>query len=160
MSFIYGTYILLLFHTAPNYILEKAQNIPKLSRKSAYALLEINLCCNFTKFKKKLQWKEQQKQTVNNDMVRICRLWYLFSTPSFSNSSNFYSKKRQTLHEGTQWLFTFFMANYCQDKWHKLEFLHLAGDLMGHFLEGFVLLRHWYINPNEKSNKYKSSLLN
>ena len=30
---------------------------------------------------------------------------------------------------------------------------------MEHFLEGIALLRHWYINPNEKSNKYKSSLL-
>ena len=30
---------------------------------------------------------------------------------------------------------------------------------MEHFLEGIAPLRHWYINPNEKSNKYKSSLL-
>ena len=30
---------------------------------------------------------------------------------------------------------------------------------MEHFLEGIAWLRHWYINPNEKSNKYKSSLL-
>ena len=36
------------------------------------------------------------------------------------------------------------------------EFLHLAGALMEHFLEGFGPLGHWYINPNEKSNKYKS----
>ena len=27
------------------------------------------------------------------------------------------------------------------------------------FLQGNVPLRHWYSNPNEKSNKYKSSLL-
>ena len=27
---------------------------------------------------------------------------------------------------------------------------------MEHFLEGIAPLRHWYINPNEKSNKYKS----
>ena len=39
------------------------------------------------------------------------------------------------------------------------EFFHLAGALMGHFLEGIAPLRHWYINSNEKSNKYKSSLL-
>ena len=32
--------------------------------------------------------------------------------------------------------------------------------LMEHFLEGISILRHWYIDPNEKSNKYKSSLLN
>ena len=30
---------------------------------------------------------------------------------------------------------------------------------MEHFLEGIALLRHWYINSNEKINKYKSSLL-
>ena len=30
---------------------------------------------------------------------------------------------------------------------------------MEHFLERIALLRHWFINPNEKSNKYKSSLL-
>ena len=30
---------------------------------------------------------------------------------------------------------------------------------MEHFLEGIALLRHWYIKPNEKSNKYKSSFL-
>ena len=31
---------------------------------------------------------------------------------------------------------------------------------MEHFLEGIAPLKHLYINPNEKSNKYKSSLLN
>ena len=31
----------------------------------------------------------------------------------------------------------------------QTEFLHLAGALMEHFLEGIALLRHWYINPNE-----------
>ena len=41
----------------------------------------------------------------------------------------------------------------------KAEVLHLAGALVEHFLEGITPLRHWYINPNEKSNKYKSSLL-
>ena len=35
-----------------------------------------------------------------------------------------------------------------------------VGALMKHFLEGIAPLRHWYIHPNEKSNKYKSSLLN
>ena len=30
---------------------------------------------------------------------------------------------------------------------------------MEHFLEGITPLRHWCINPNEQSNKYKSSLL-
>ena len=30
---------------------------------------------------------------------------------------------------------------------------------MEHFLEGIAPLRHLYINPNEKSNKYKSSPL-
>ena len=40
-----------------------------------------------------------------------------------------------------------------------MKVLHLAGALMEHFLEGIALLRHWYINPIEKSNKYKSSLM-
>ena len=39
------------------------------------------------------------------------------------------------------------------------EFLHLADALMEHFLEGIDPLRYWHINPNEKSDKYKSSLL-
>ena len=30
---------------------------------------------------------------------------------------------------------------------------------MEHFLEGIDPLRHLYINPNEKSNKYKLSLM-
>ena len=31
---------------------------------------------------------------------------------------------------------------------------------MEHFLEGIALVkRHWYVNSNEKSNKYKSFLL-
>ena len=34
------------------------------------------------------------------------------------------------------------------------EFLHLAGALLEHFLEMIGLLQNWYINPNEKSNKY------
>ena len=38
--------------------------------------------------------------------------------------------------------------------------MRLAGALMEHFLEGIAPLRHWYINPSEKSNKYKSSLPN
>ena len=43
---------------------------------------------------------------------------------------------------------------------HKQRFFHLlAGALMEHFLEGIAPLRHQYINPNERSNKYKSSLM-
>ena len=30
---------------------------------------------------------------------------------------------------------------------------------MEHLLEGIAPLRHWHINPNEKSHKFKSSLL-
>ena len=30
---------------------------------------------------------------------------------------------------------------------------------MEHLFEGIAALRHWYIKPNENSNKYKSSLL-
>ena len=37
-----------------------------------------------------------------------------------------------------------------------MEVLHLAGVLMEHFLEGIAPLRHWYIDPDEKTNKYKS----
>ena len=37
------------------------------------------------------------------------------------------------------------------------EFLLLVGAFTEHFLEEVALLRHLYINPNEKSNK--SSLL-
>ena len=48
------------------------------------------------------------------------------------------------------------MANFCQDI--KTKFLHLAGVLIEHFLKGISLLRYWYINPNHRSNKYKSSL--
>ena len=32
--------------------------------------------------------------------------------------------------------------------------LHLAGALMEHFLEGIAPLKHRYINPNERINKY------
>ena len=42
---------------------------------------------------------------------------------------------------------------------HKQWFLQLAGALMEHFLRGIAPLRHWHINLNEKSNKYKSSHL-
>ena len=39
------------------------------------------------------------------------------------------------------------------------EFLHLADALIEHFLEVIAPLRHLYINLNEKSNKYESSLV-
>ena len=37
--------------------------------------------------------------------------------------------------------------------------LFTTGALMEHFLDGIAPLRHWHINPNEKSKAYKSSLL-
>ena len=37
---------------------------------------------------------------------------------------------------------------------HKQSFFNLEGALMEHFLKGIAPLRHWYINPNEKSKKY------
>ena len=40
-----------------------------------------------------------------------------------------------------------------------MEVFHLASALMEHILEGIDPSRHRYINSNEKSNKYKSSLL-
>ena len=39
-----------------------------------------------------------------------------------------------------------------------MDVLHLAGALMEHFLKGIAPLRHWYFNPNDKDNEYKSSL--
>ena len=53
-------------------------------------------------------------------------------------------------------LFTSLKVDLCQD---IKEFIHLADALMEHLLEEIALLRHWYVNPNEKSNKYKSFLL-
>ena len=51
--------------------------------------------------------------------------------------------------------FTFLMADLCQD---INRGIYLAGALMEHFLKVIAPpLRHWHINPNEKSNKYKSS---
>ena len=41
--------------------------------------------------------------------------------------------------------FTHLMANLCQDN----------EALMEHLFEGIAPLRHWYNNPNDKSNKYK-----
>ena len=51
--------------------------------------------------------------------------------------------------------FTSLIADLRQD---INKFIHLAGTFMEHYLEGIAPLRHWYINPNEKSNKYKSPL--
>ena len=31
---------------------------------------------------------------------------------------------------------------------------------MQNFFKGIAPMRHWYINPNEKNDKYQSSLLN
>ena len=43
---------------------------------------------------------------------------------------------------------------------HKQSlFLYLASAIVEHFLERIASLRHWYINPNENSNKYTSLLL-
>ena len=41
--------------------------------------------------------------------------------------------------------FTSLMADLHQDI--NRVFLHLAGALMEHFLEGIAWLRYWYINP-------------
>ena len=37
---------------------------------------------------------------------------------------------------------------------HKQSFCILTGALINQILEGIAPLRHWYVNPNEKSNKY------
>ena len=49
--------------------------------------------------------------------------------------------------------FTYLMADLRQD-----IKIHLSGALMEHTLQGIAPLRYWYINPNEKSKKYKPSL--
>ena len=41
----------------------------------------------------------------------------------------------------------------------KCNFFSDFSALMEHFLEGIAPLRQWYINPNEKSKKFKYSLL-
>ena len=46
--------------------------------------------------------------------------------------------------------FTSLIADLRQDI-NRTECLHLAGALMEHFSEGIAPIRHWYINPNEKS---------
>ena len=52
--------------------------------------------------------------------------------------------------------FTRLMADLHQDISRGSSF---TKALMEHFLEGIAPLRYLYINLNEKSNKYKSSLL-
>ena len=52
--------------------------------------------------------------------------------------------------------FTSLMADLRQDIRGVFSFSRCLNE---HFLEGIALLRHWYINPNEKSNKYQFSLL-
>ena len=39
------------------------------------------------------------------------------------------------------------------------DIFQFSGVLMEYFHEGIAPIRHWYVNPNEKSKKYKSSLL-
>ena len=55
-----------------------------------------------------------------------------------------------TIDRGTEQSFTSLMAE--APSRHTTEFIHLSGTLMEYFHEGIVLLRQWYINPNEKSN--------
>ena len=52
---------------------------------------------------------------------------------------------------------TSLMADVRQDINRVSSFI--TGALMEHFLEGIAPLRYLYINSNEKSNRYKSSLL-
>ena len=58
----------------------------------------------------------------------------------------------------------FLGSNYLLLRWQIFvktltEFLHWKFALMEHFLEGIAQLRYWHIDPNARSNKYKSSLL-
>ena len=50
------------------------------------------------------------------------------------------------------------MADLLQDI--LIVFFHLAGALMEHLLEGIAPLRHWYINPNEKSEETRLTNMN
>ena len=45
--------------------------------------------------------------------------------------------------------FTSLMADLRQDI-NRVSSFRRKGALMEHFFEGIALLRHWYINPNEK----------
>ena len=58
-------------------------------------------------------------------------------------------KFRQRVFQFRSQSFTSLMADLPSR--HKTEFIHLACALMEHFLGGIALLRHWYINSNEKS---------
>ena len=40
-----------------------------------------------------------------------------------------------------------------------MKCLHSASAIMEYFLEGIIPLRYWYIDPNKKPNRYKSSAL-
>ena len=71
------------------------------------------------------------------------------STYVFLKLKKFAAMKKPILYKGT---IVYFFDGRSPSK-HKLEFLHLAGALMEHFLEGMAPLRYLYINPNEKSNK-------
>ena len=50
---------------------------------------------------------------------------------------------------------TSLMADLHQDLNRVSSFSRCSNGIL---LEGITPLRNWYINPNEKSNKYKSSL--
>ena len=49
-------------------------------------------------------------------------------------------------------------APLMEDLIKSVFFFHLGGASRDHYLEGIAPLRHWYINPNEKSKNYKSPL--
>ena len=65
----------------------------------------------------------------------------------------FFLTERKIRNLGPNHLVTSSMADLHQDINIQCFFTYLAGALMEHFHEIIAPLRHWYINPNEKSNK-------
>ena len=97
-------------------------------------------------------WPSSKKTVAQNlSFWRIflweCQVFYDTVSDLFYPSLFFFTYVFITLWAQS---FTSLKADLFQDI--KKELFHLTGVLMEHFLEGITPLRHWYINPNEKSN--------
>ena len=94
---------------------------------------------------RKIVWLSKQKKEEEKGFLSSFLLSFeiILVNYDLSHSSDKYWAKS----------FTSLTADFHQD-------INRVGVLMEHFFEGSALLKHWYINPSEKSNKYKSSLLN
>ena len=85
------------------------------------------------------------------------RKGYLFVIITSSVTLKKYIYENKKINRYRAQSFTSLMTDLHQDINRVSSFI--VGALMEHFLEGIAPLRHWYINLNEKSNKYKSSHL-